>query len=47
MAAFIVEGVEADPSLTPLAEIPSPDLDLSDLSDLEGTLALLTDVGLL
>jgi hypothetical protein len=33
--------------LTPLAEIETPDLDLSDLEDLEGTVALLTEVGLI
>jgi iron(III) transport system substrate-binding protein len=43
----LVEGVEADPSLVPLAEIQVPDIDLSDLADLEGTLELMRDVGLL
>ncbi|MDQ3655069.1 MAG: iron ABC transporter substrate-binding protein, partial [Chloroflexota bacterium] len=33
--------------LVPLAEIDSPDIDLSDLADLEGTIALLTEVGAL
>jgi iron(III) transport system substrate-binding protein len=36
-----------DPSLPDLDEIQQPDIDLSDLSDLEGTLALLRDTGVL
>jgi iron(III) transport system substrate-binding protein len=43
----LVEGVEPDPALPPLAEIGTPDIDLSDLSDLEGTLQLLQEVGIL
>lgn len=43
----LVDGVEPDPALPPLAEIGTPDIDLSDLSDLEGTLELLQDVGIL
>lgn len=43
----LIEGVEADDRLTPLAEIDSPDIDLSDLSDLEGTLELMQEVGVL
>ena len=43
----LVEGVEPDPALPPLAEIGTPDIDLSDLSDLEGTLELLQEVGIL
>jgi iron(III) transport system substrate-binding protein len=43
----LVEGVAADEALTPLAEIQSPDIDLSDLDDLEGTLKLLRKVGAL
>lgn len=43
----LVEGVEADPSLTPLAQIPSPDIDLSELSDLQGTLELMQETGAL
>jgi iron(III) transport system substrate-binding protein len=42
-----VEGTAADDRLPPLADIESPDIDLSDLSDLEGTLELLTEVGVL
>jgi iron(III) transport system substrate-binding protein len=43
----LVDGVEADPSLTPLGEIPSPDIDLSELSDLQGTLELMQETGAL
>lgn len=43
----LVEGVEGDPGLVPLAEIETPEIDLSDLSDLEGTLEMLRDVGIL
>jgi iron(III) transport system substrate-binding protein len=43
----LVEGIEADPDLVPLADIQVPDVDLSDLADLEGTLEMLRDVGLL
>ena len=43
----LIEGVEGDPGLVPLEEIETPDIDLSDLSDLEGTLEMLRDVGIL
>jgi len=43
----LVDGVEADPNLPPLDEIGTPEIDLSDLSDLEGTLELLQEVGIL
>lgn len=43
----MIEGVEGDPGLVPLEEIETPDIDLSDLSDLEGTLEMLRDVGIL
>ena len=43
----LIEGVAPAAELRPLAEIDSPDLDLSDLSDLQGTLELLTEVGVL
>jgi iron(III) transport system substrate-binding protein len=43
----LVTGVEADPRLVPLEDIQTPDIDLSQLEDLEGTLELLTDVGVL
>ena len=43
----LVTGVPADPRLVPLAEIESPDVDLSDLADLEGTLRLIQEAGVL
>jgi iron(III) transport system substrate-binding protein len=43
----LVHGVEADPGMPSLAEIGTPEVDLSDLSDLEGTLELLQEVGVL
>ncbi len=43
----LVEGVEAASGLPPLASIETPDLDLSDLEDLSGTLRLLQDAGVL
>jgi iron(III) transport system substrate-binding protein len=43
----LVDGVEADPNLPPLADIASPDIDLSDLADLQGTQTLLQEAGVL
>ncbi len=43
----LVTGIEADPRLVPLSDIDTPDIDLSDLDDLEGTLEMMTDLGLL
>ena len=43
----LIEGVSADRGLPTLAELQSPDIDLSDLADLEGTLKLLQDAGAL
>jgi iron(III) transport system substrate-binding protein len=43
----LVDGIAANPALPTLAELKSPDIDLSDLSDLEGTLRLLQDAGAL
>lgn len=43
----LVDGVPADERLTPLAEIEAPDIDLSDLDDLEGTLQLMQEAGVL
>jgi iron(III) transport system substrate-binding protein len=43
----IVDGVPADERLTPLDQIAAPDIDLSDLSDLQGTIELMQDVGVL
>ena len=39
--------MEADPRLVPLAAIQAPDIDLSELADLEGTLRLLQEAGVL
>jgi iron(III) transport system substrate-binding protein len=43
----LIEGVATDPALPPLSDIGTPDIDLSQLSDLEGTLDLLGEVGAL
>lgn len=43
----LVAGVEANAALPPLSEIASPDIDLSDLADLQGTLTLMTEAGAL
>lgn len=43
----LIDGVQASPQLVPLEEIQTPDIDLSDLDDLQGTLTLLQEVGLL
>lgn len=43
----LANGVAADTRLKPLAELQPPDLDLSDLQDLQGTLALLRSTGVL
>ena len=43
----LAAGVEAVPDLVPFSEIEAPDIDLTELADLEGTLKLLTEVGLI
>ena len=43
----LVAGVAAPEGLRPLAEIGHPDIDLGSLADLQGTLDLLAEVGLL
>lgn len=43
----LVDGIPADERLTPLEGIESPDIDLSDLSDLAGTLTLMQEAGVL
>lgn len=43
----LIESVEPAAAVVPLEEIESPDIDLSNLADLEGTIALLTEVGAL
>ncbi|GAW91001.1 iron ABC transporter substrate-binding protein [Calderihabitans maritimus] len=43
----LVEGIKIHPDLVPLSEIETPDIDLGDLSDLENTLKLLQETGVL
>lgn len=43
----LIDGVEADAELPSLESIGTPEIDLSDLSDLEGTLELLQEAGIL
>ncbi|MEE8401617.1 MAG: iron ABC transporter substrate-binding protein [Candidatus Hydrothermarchaeaceae archaeon] len=43
----LVKGVEVIGNQKPLSEIDTPDIDLSDIDDLNGTLTLLQDVGAL
>ena len=43
----LAAGVQAPKELTPLADIPAPDIDLAKLGDLQGTLKLMRDTGAL
>ena len=43
----LLDGVEADPSVPPLSDIPAPKVDLSSISDLNGTLELMREGGAL
>ena len=43
----LIEGVNVNRLLTPLEEINAPQIDMADLGDLEGTLDLLRDTGIL
>jgi iron(III) transport system substrate-binding protein len=43
----LVEGVEPAEDIVPLSEIQSPEVDLSNLDDLQGTLELLQETGVL
>ena len=43
----LIEGVPINDELVPLSEIQTPDVDLSNLDDLEGTLELLRETGVL
>jgi iron(III) transport system substrate-binding protein len=43
----VIEGVATNPGLLPLSELMPPDIDLSDLADLNGTLDLLREAGVL
>ncbi len=41
----VVAGIEPNGDLVPLADVQAPDVDINELSDLEGTLNLLREVG--
>jgi iron(III) transport system substrate-binding protein len=41
----LIEGVPADPRLPDISDIEAPDVDLSQLADLQGTVELLREVG--
>ena len=43
----LIEGIEVDEELQPLSEINPPEVDLSDLSDLEGSLQMMRETGIL
>ncbi len=43
----LVEGVQPNGELVPLSEIEAPEIDLGDLDDLQGTLDLLRETGVL
>lgn len=43
----LAAGVAPLPELVPFSDIEAPDIDLTELADLEGTLKLLTEVGLI
>ncbi len=43
----LIQGVPLAEGLRPLEEVQGPEIDLSDLADLEGTLALLTELGII
>jgi iron(III) transport system substrate-binding protein len=39
--------IDLNPALVPLSSLPAPELDLSNLDDLDGTLQLLQELGIL
>jgi iron(III) transport system substrate-binding protein len=43
----LIEGIELDDRLQPLSEVDPPEVDLSDLTDLEGSLEMMREVGIL
>ncbi len=43
----LIEGIPVNEELIPLSEIQTPDIDLSNLDDLQGTLELLRETGVL
>lgn len=43
----LIDGIEADPRVVPLSEIEQPQIDLSNLDDLQGTVKLIEESGAL
>jgi iron(III) transport system substrate-binding protein len=43
----VVEGIQTPRALVPISNLNAPDIDLKDLADLDGTLRLLQEVGIL
>ena len=43
----VIEGVKANPLLTPIVDINKPEIDMASLEDLAGTQNLLRDLGIL
>ncbi len=43
----MVAGAASPADLPPLSEVGSPEINLSELADLQGTVAMLTDLGIL
>jgi iron(III) transport system substrate-binding protein len=43
----LIDGVQADPRVVPMSEIEHPQIDLSNLDDLQGTLRLMQEAGVL
>lgn len=43
----LLPGIDAHPELQPLSEVDPPEIDLSDLTDLEGSLAMMREAGIL
>ena len=42
----VIEGIKTHSLLTPLSDIKSPDISMGDMADLEGTLNLLREIGI-
>lgn len=43
----MLEGIPPDPALPPITSLSAPEVDLSDLGDLRGSLAMMQDAGIL
>jgi iron(III) transport system substrate-binding protein len=43
----VIDGIEGPDEVPPLRELPSPDFDLADFADLQGTVAMLQEAGAL